>query len=79
MIEFTDEEPQSGFISPPVTTAEAGAEAADAGIKLYGFIHPTNYSLFDPMILPTGGTKFSIFGSYADIETELDSIVDICH
>ena len=79
VVEFTDEEAQSGSISPPVTAAEAGALAADAGIKLYEFIDFQYAASFDPMLIPTNGTKFNINGSYSEIETNLDSIVNQCN
>lgn len=79
MIEFTDEVPQSWYIMPAVTTAQAGAEAADAGMPLYAFID-LNFSLdFDQMVLPTGGTEFDIYGTYSQISTNLDSIINECH
>jgi hypothetical protein len=83
MIEFTDEEAQTGFIVSSVDAGtlaiEAGALAADAGIILYEFIDWQYSATFDPMILPTGGAKFSILGSYSQIEANLNSIVDRCH
>lgn len=79
MIEFTDEEAQNGFISPVVTAAQAGAMAADAGIAVYGFIDLTYSAGFDPMILPTGGAKFNIYGSYTQIKADLEKIVNSCN
>jgi hypothetical protein len=79
MIEFTDEEAQTGFIvttqDAGILAVEAGNLVADAGIKLYEFIDSQYSSTFAPM----GGTQFDIYGTYAQIEADLDSIVNQCN
>lgn len=79
MILFGDEEAQSGFVSPPTNATMAGALAVDAGMSVYGFIDFNYSDSYDPMILPTGGAKFSIYGNAAQIESNLNSIINECN
>jgi len=79
MILFADEEAQTHFIMPPVTAVEAGAVALDAGMVVHGFLDLQYSATYTPMITPTGGRVFNINGSYQQIETDLDSIVNGCN